>query len=205
MYVVSPEGNRKRYPILWHSRIMIIPRGKPHILEPGQSNEINFRLKFLLDEMFPQPGTYHLIAILNEIGGEGRLKSAPTPFKIQEPKGLNQLAFQAIRDFEAETLNYFWGGRDRETSQDFVLHHGGTRYGVYVTQWLGEYFLSQKDYDQAIEYLTVASRRQDFLEGEAVLEKLIGAHWKKGNKAQIPAIEQELKRRYPGSSYFDVE
>ncbi len=203
--VVTPDGTRKRYPELWGRRITSIPRGKPHILEPRQYTITKVRLKFMLDEIFPQPGTYQVIAVLNEVDGEGRLESPPVPVQVIEPEGLDRLAFQAIRDFEAETQEYFWGGRTLDTSQDFVLRHGDTRYGAYVSQDLGKYFLSQKDYDQAIEYLTVASRGKDFLDGEAVLEKLIEAHWKKGNKTKIPDIEQELRRRYPDSPYFDSE
>lgn len=57
MYVVAPNGQRKRYPELWGRIVTGIPRGRLHVLEPGQSTTGSVTLHLMLDEMFPDPGT----------------------------------------------------------------------------------------------------------------------------------------------------
>ncbi len=167
IYVVAPNGQRKRYPELWGRRVMVIPRGHPQVLEPGQSTTGSVTLHLMLDEMFPDPGTYQVIAVLHELDGAGVLESAPVALQVREPEGLNSLVFMAIREFEEKGIEYFWGGGcNLATSQEFVLRHGDTRYGAYVAHWLGKHFLSRRDYDKAIEYLSIASQRPDFFEGE---------------------------------------
>lgn len=150
-------------------------------------------------------GPYHVIAVLHELDGPGVLESAPVAVQVREPEGLNRLAFKAIREFEEKGNEYFWGGRNLATSQEFVLRHGDTRYGAYVAYALGKHFLNDRDYDRAIEYFTIASQRPDFLEGEQALQKLLEAHGAKGQEEQVAEVEKELKRRYPHSTYFESE
>ena len=166
LFILQDGGERREIQNL--SPLMKRVRIEPRKIAPGENHQATQLLNVDLDKIFPEPGSYQIQAVLQDIDNKQEIHSNLITIRITSPNDLNLQAFEYIRN--SENPSYFFTGvsftdseQERKVIEDFVSKFGGSVYGDYATFLLGELYFSRKEYQKASEQFNKVAKNVNFV------------------------------------------
>jgi TolA-binding protein len=177
-------------------------------IAPGEQHQTTQLLIIKLDKIFPEPGTYEIQAVLNDITSDKAIESNPVTVQIIEPAGIDSSALEYM-ETEGDP-SYFLSGMALYDSDDaqnaleeFVQYFGDSSYGDYATYLLGRMYLFEAQYEEATEQISQVATKEDFVLADQALHYLVQANTKLGNMEEAEYYLEMLELRYPDSDYVE--
>lgn len=139
----------------------------PREFKPGEELKATERLNLKLNEIFPTPGKYQLLARLLSSNGQESVSSQPVEVEIVEPLGLDAQALQFIRAND-EPAYFFTGARLIEKPaklavlENFVAIFGQSEYADEASLLLGRVQFTKGEYHKARALFEKLSKKSDF-------------------------------------------
>lgn len=162
------------------SPLHILIAAKPELIQAGQVLESQQELLLLdLERIFPEPGLYHIKAVLHSIDRSESIESYPRDIEIIPPTGRAADAFQYIRTSGA-SASFFSGlrlGSDKQYHErlaEFASLYEDTPYGPYAHYVIGQFYFHTDDCTQAVRSFQRVTSIATFVfinEAESLLEQ----------------------------------
>jgi hypothetical protein len=136
-------------------------------IEPGEEVTRPQLLKMNLGEVFPEPGVYHVEAVLFDVPYEHSIRSNKLQIKILQPKGEDAKALDFIMTKENK-YSFFSGDRfaDRnfvQVLEQFAFEFKDTPYADYADYLLSEHYSLVGDSQSALTHLAKLEKKADFV------------------------------------------
>lgn len=190
---------------------------QPRIIIPGEKQEKTQVLRFCLNKLFSQPGTYQIHFVLQNSVNQEEILSNTLTINILYPSGQDLAAFEYISN-HGDPDDYFGSPsvnvdtKLRNNVEQFVKYFGDTVYGSYASLFLGLNYISLAElssniseqklmYKNAIKHLLIVMQKEKFALQEDALKQLIEVYGKSGDIDQVRLYFSKLTKKYPESEY----
>lgn len=199
LYVAKPgEPMQLVDPLSWDSAGIITNYGP---IAPGAHFQERWTYDVGLDDYFYEPGVYHLKAVIPGQEGEKDLESSLAVLKVEEPAGVDKLAFEYVREKHPNNPSRYWLGSGRE---ELVLLFPDTAYGLHAAYRQGQRARRNNDWVKATGLMTRPAEHADFPLADEALGVLIMQH-KRDNPEKARHYQHMLNDRFPHSRFADKE
>jgi hypothetical protein len=191
--------------VAWQAGITrLIDRIASYDIEQG---ELQIQDLFLQEYLrIARPGTYRLTLTVCDDRNQ-RLASETLQFNVLEPKGIDQQAYQWLKNFQTgnDPLNGAYLSESVNLSDGlrvFVDSFRDTPYGDFTAFQLANIYYRKENFELALPILLELSRQDDFGFHEDVLACLASIYWQIGETGKARYYQSILLERYPGSEFL---
>lgn len=141
---------------------------EPQAMKPNSEFRASLLLSLGLDHIFPEPGTYQIVARLYDLDRKKSVTSKPVTIRVVFPSGVDFQAFEYIKTYG--NPSYFFTGmrlaRNVQVLETFVSAFGESAYGDYATFSIAEFHFANRDYEKARPYFEKLAAKRAFVFSE---------------------------------------